>query len=107
MQSEKLAHIERAGFILRPDSSLEIKEVFISIKKQFEEAGIEVLLAKESAVMIGVEGVDFTQMCERCDFLVSLGGDGTLLSLVRNSYKYHKPNLWSVSTPGIWGFWRM
>ncbi len=90
MQSEKLAHIERAGFILRPDS-LEIKEVFIAIKRQFEEAGIEVLLAKESAVMIGVEGIDFAEMCERCDFLVSLGGDGTLLSLVRNSYKYHKP----------------
>jgi NAD+ kinase len=32
-------------------------------------------------------------MCEESDFLVSLGGDGTLLSLVRRSYLYNKPVL--------------
>ena len=90
MHAEKLAQIQKAGFVLRPDSS-EIKEVFVAIKKQFEAAGIEVLLAKESASMVGMEGVDFEAMCQACDFLVSLGGDGTLLSLVRNSYQYHKP----------------
>jgi NAD+ kinase len=41
--------------------------------------------------MIGVEGLSFDKMCEEADFLVSLGGDGTLLSLVRRSYGYHKP----------------
>jgi NAD+ kinase len=43
--------------------------------------------------MIGVDGVEFEWMCENVDFLVSLGGDGTLLSLVRRSYGYNKPVL--------------
>ncbi len=41
--------------------------------------------------MIDMEGIEFEDMCKKCDFLVSLGGDGTLLSLVRRSYKYNKP----------------
>jgi NAD+ kinase len=79
-----------AGFILKPDSP-EIKELFNSIKKQFEAFGLTVLLSKKSAKMIGEDGVDFDTLCKQSDFLVSLGGDGTLLSLVRRSYKYNKP----------------
>ena len=41
--------------------------------------------------MIGEDGELFDNMCQRADFLVSLGGDGTLLSLVRRSYGHHKP----------------
>jgi NAD+ kinase len=48
-------------------------------------------LAENSAEMIGETGVKFKAMCEESNFLVSLGGDGTLLSLVRNSYGFHKP----------------
>jgi NAD+ kinase len=43
--------------------------------------------------MIGEEGVPFDEMCEKSDFLISLGGDGTLLSLVRRSYGHQKPVL--------------
>ena len=43
--------------------------------------------------MIGEQGVDFERLCEESDFLVSLGGDGTLLSLVRRSYAWRKPVL--------------
>jgi len=32
-------------------------------------------------------------MCKASDFLISLGGDGTLISLCRRSLKYHKPVL--------------
>jgi len=59
----------------------------------FEAKGIKVLLSSRSAKMIGLEGIDFNEMCKNADFLVSLGGDGTLLSLVRRSYPYHKPVL--------------
>lgn len=90
MSSQKLDKIEVAGFILKPNDP-GIKTLYEHIKTQFESRGISVLLAERSANMIGEKGVAFETVCEKADFLVSLGGDGTLLSLVRRSYKYHKP----------------
>ncbi len=90
MNNQKLKKIEVAGFILKPNDP-EIKSLYLKIKKYFEERGIEVILAKRSANMIGENGELFDTMCEKSDFLVSLGGDGTMLSLVRRSYGYHKP----------------
>ena len=89
MGAEKLEKIECVGFILKPDSP-DMKPVYENVKRKFEKRGIEVLLAERSAGMIGERGVDFEEMCSRGDFLVSLGGDGTLLSLVRRSYGWHK-----------------
>lgn len=87
---KQLAQIKTAGFVLKPNT-VEIKPIYEKIKAQFEARGVRVLLAKNSAKMIGLEGLDFDAMCEASDFLVSLGGDGTLLSLVRRSYGHHKP----------------
>ncbi len=87
---EKLAQIKTAGFMLKPNAP-EIKPLYEKIKAQFEKKGIVVLIGKNSAKMIGLEGLPFEKICEEVDFLVSLGGDGTLLSLVRRSYGYHKP----------------
>ncbi len=91
MKKNRLESIKKAGFILRPDSD-DIDNIFYNIKSSFELHGIDVILSEKSAQQIGYkDGVDFDQMCKEADFLVSLGGDGTLLSLVRRSYKYHKP----------------
>jgi NAD+ kinase len=90
MSKEKLAKINIAGFVLKPDSP-EIKSLFEKIRVQFEAKGISVMLSEISARMIGLDGVPFEEMCAKADFLVSLGGDGTLLSLVRRSYGHHKP----------------
>ena len=90
MSNQKLAQIKTAGFILKPDAP-EIKPLYEKIKIQFENKGITVLIGDISAKMIESEGIPFESMCEKSDFLVSLGGDGTLLSLVRRSYDYHKP----------------
>ncbi|WP_082792115.1 NAD(+)/NADH kinase [Sulfurovum riftiae] len=90
MSKEKLVEVNTAGFILKPDSP-EIKPLYEKIKAQFEAKGISVMLSEKSAKMIGLEGVPFEEMCAKADFLVSLGGDGTLLSLVRRSYGHHKP----------------
>ncbi|ADV46391.1 NAD(+)/NADH kinase [Nitratifractor salsuginis] len=90
MNKDRLQKIESAGFVLKPDSP-EIKPIFQEIRKLFEERGIRVALAERSAAMIGERGTPFEKMCEESDFLVSLGGDGTLLSLVRRSYPWHKP----------------
>jgi NAD+ kinase len=75
---------------LKPNDP-DIKPLYERIKGQFEARGISVLLASNSAKRIGEQGVKFKEMCEASDFLVSLGGDGTLLSLVRRSYGYKKP----------------
>ncbi len=92
MSVQKLNHINTAGFILRPTTP-EIKELYMRIKSQFEDKGIKVLLSEKSAEMIGESGLVFDTLCIESDFLVSLGGDGTLLSLVRRSYGYDKPVL--------------
>jgi len=92
MSSQRLEQIKTAGFILKPEAP-EIKPLYEKIKAQFEAKGISVLISQNSAEMIKVEGLPFKKMCEESDFLVSLGGDGTLLSLVRRSYSYHKPVL--------------
>ena len=92
MQSEKLHTIKTAGFILKPNDK-GIKSVYQSVKKEFEKRGISIILAERSAEIVGEKGLPLKEMCEEADFLVSLGGDGTLLSLVRHSYSYgiHKP----------------
>ena len=90
MSDHRLEKIKTAGFILKPNDP-GIKVLFERIRSEFEAKGITVLLAERSAGMIGLQGIPFEQMCEASDFLVSLGGDGTLLSLVRRSYGHHKP----------------
>jgi len=90
MSKEKRVEITTAGFVLKPDSP-EIRPLYEKIRAQFEAKGISVMLSEKSAEMIGLDGVPFEKMCAKADFLVSLGGDGTLLSLVRRSYGHHKP----------------
>jgi NAD+ kinase len=80
----------KIGIVLRP-SSPDIKDLFIKVKTEFEKYDATVYLDTNSAKMIGFIGIEFDRMCEICDILVSIGGDGTLISLARRSYKYNKP----------------
>ena len=89
---ELLPTIKTAGVILRP-SSPELKKTFDEIKKLFEYSNIEILRENNSANMIGLEGLSLEELCKKVDFLISVGGDGTLLSVVRKSFKYDKPVL--------------
>lgn len=90
--SLQLGQIRKVGFTLKPNDK-NIEALFLEVKQMFEKRGIEVLLSLKSAKFIGHQGVAFEAMCKESDFLVSLGGDGTLLSLVRRSYHYNKPVL--------------
>ena len=92
MQKEQLSRIKKVGFVLRPDS-LDMLTLYLSISKKFQDHGIEVLLGRESAEELGLDGIEFEEMCNKVDLLVSLGGDGTLLGLVRRSYGFDKPVL--------------
>lgn len=96
MKSEKsyklLDKIENIGVVLRPQSP-ELKDIFSKIEDLFLKKNINLLLENNSAKMIDKDGVDFDTLCKKVDFLVSVGGDGTLLGLARKAFKYDLPVL--------------
>lgn len=79
--------IKTIGVVLRP-STPELKEHFYTLEKIFNRYGIEVYIESISAGMIGIMGMEFDILCESTDAIVTLGGDGTLISAVRRSFKY-------------------
>jgi len=83
----------KAGFVLKPKNTFKIKDMFLKIKSVFEKYNIEVLLDLVSAKSIGLLGIEFENMCKQVDFIVALGGDGTLISVSRRAYKFDKPIL--------------
>ncbi len=87
--NELLSSNKSAGIILKP-SSPELKETYFKIKALFEESNIDLYLEDNSANMISLEGYPLNELCKKVDFLISVGGDGTLLSVVRKSFKYDK-----------------
>jgi NAD+ kinase len=88
-----MSKVKKVGFFLRPNKP-ELLKPFKNIKKKFETFGVEVLIDRKSANMIGAfEGVECSELCKTSDILVSLGGDGTLLSTVRKSFGFNKPIL--------------
>lgn len=84
--------IKKVGVVLRP-SSAHLKSDFERLEKIFKSYNIEVLIEVKSAKMIGLSGESFKKICSECDFLVSFGGDGTLISTVRRSFDYDIPIL--------------
>ncbi len=82
--------LKKVGIILRP-STPELKETFYSAKQIFESRGIEVMIDNISGAMIEVLGQQFDIMCKESDLLVTIGGDGTLISAVRRSHAFSTP----------------
>lgn len=90
--TEKLEHIRTVGLASKPeDTSLVC--YYQEIEKAVLAHGMRLLVEEKSAVWLGCQGVPFEQMCKESDFLISLGGDGTLISLCRRSFEYAKPVL--------------
>ena len=84
--------IKKVGVILRP-STPELKSTFFKLEKIFAKYNIEVYIDSISGGMIDVMGMEFEHLCKQCDILVTLGGDGTLISSVRRSLSYDIPVL--------------
>ncbi len=82
---------KNAGLILRYESRL--LEPYKKLKSVLDRFDISLHIEKRSAELLGVDGVDFKELCKRCDFLISLGGDGTLLHVARSSYECSLPIL--------------
>ncbi|RXJ83374.1 NAD(+)/NADH kinase [Arcobacter cloacae] len=89
---ELLSDIKNVGIVLRPTSP-ELKSTYLKIKELFEKERINVLLEENSAQMINDKGYSLEELCQKVDFLISVGGDGTLLSVVRKSFNFEKPVL--------------
>lgn len=88
--SELLKNKNIAGIILKPNAKY-LKDIYKTIKSTFEKHGISVLLEESSAKMIDEK--DYTEcelLCQKCDFLVTIGGDGTLISATRKSFAFDK-----------------
>ena len=89
MQRKK---IKKVGVILRP-STPELKDDYYRLEKIFNSHDISVNIESISGGMIGVMGMDFDLLCQTSDALVTLGGDGTLISVARRSFKHGIPIL--------------
>jgi len=84
--------IDAIGVVLRP-STPELKDKFYELKAIFEKHNIEVLIDNISGQMIDIMGQEFDLLCSNVDMIVTLGGDGTLISAVRRSFKFKTPVL--------------
>jgi len=84
--------INTVGVLLRP-STPELKDKFFQIKEIFEHHNIDVIIDTVSGGMIDVMGQEFDIMCQSADILVTLGGDGTLISAVRRAFSFNIPVL--------------
>ena len=82
--------IKILGVFIRPNSP-ELKTQCEEIFKLFKSAGIEILIESKSADMIKHKGYDLKEILKKADALLSIGGDGTLISCVRNSIKSNLP----------------
>ena len=90
--SEKLPSIKTVGLSIRPNSP-QLKVYYEKLLNKFEKYGVKLLVEKKSAKILDIEGTSFEKMCQESDFLISIGGDGTLISLSRRSFPYDKPVL--------------
>ncbi|OCL92199.1 NAD(+)/NADH kinase [Aliarcobacter thereius] len=89
---KQLEKIKNIGIVLKPNSP-ELKNTFLDIKKLFLKNNINIILEEKSANMIGEFGRDFDDLCKEADFLISVGGDGTLLGVARKAFLYDLPVL--------------
>ncbi|MDD5156943.1 NAD(+)/NADH kinase [Sulfurimonas sp.] len=89
MNSKKF---NKVGVVLRP-STPELRDDYEKLEAIFVGHNISVVLESESALMIGVAGESFDKICIESDFLITIGGDGTLLSTVRKSFEFNIPIL--------------
>ncbi|MDR1613988.1 MAG: NAD(+)/NADH kinase [Campylobacteraceae bacterium] len=88
---ETIIKFKTIGLVLRQETYL--KKEYEKIKNGFASFGANVILEENSAKTIGLNGVSMQELCSVSDILVSLGGDGTLLWTVRESFRFQIPIL--------------
>lgn len=80
--------IRKIGLVTRPDSNLD-KEILI-LKEILDTKNVELLLFKETSKVLEIAKFELDKLFKESDFIISLGGDGTLISLCRKACEYQK-----------------
>lgn len=80
--------IEKIGLVTRPFSNLDLE--ISHLKKLLAFRNVELLLLKENSKQKDGLRYDIDTLFQKSDFVISLGGDGTLISLCRKAYEYDK-----------------
>jgi NAD+ kinase len=83
--------IERVGLVIKPHAP-DIVNILKKLIFYFEKKGIKCLLEEVAAQKLReYEGVSREELSEKVDFLVVLGGDGTLLSIAHLAAQKNVP----------------
>lgn len=90
--NEKVDNVKIVGLVSKPNDTT-LSGYYQDIKQALNKHGVDLLVEHNSAKLLGTTGIDFETMCQKSDILISLGGDGTLISLCRRSFRYKKPIL--------------
>jgi NAD+ kinase len=91
-KNKKLDSIGCVGLVTKPNDT-SLGSYYQRIKSALEKYNVKLLVETNSAKNLNTNGIDFEEMCLQSDFIISLGGDGTLISVCRRSYRYDKPVL--------------
>jgi NAD+ kinase len=89
---QKPEKISCVGLVTRPNSN-HLKPYYTKLKKALDKQDVALLVSTDSAKQFDIKGTDSKEMYEKSDIIISIGGDGTLLGLSRDSYLYKKPIL--------------
>jgi len=74
--------IHTIGISLKPDQP-QLGALVQELEKWLRDRGVEVLLGREAANASGLPGVPRSELADKVDLMIALGGDGTLLSVAR------------------------
>jgi NAD+ kinase len=74
--------IRSVGVCLKPDQP-ELAVIVRSLQSWLAERGLEVVLGRQAAAATGSRGAPRSELAEKVDLIVVLGGDGTLLAVAR------------------------
>lgn len=86
-----MAEAPRVGIIANPAKD-GAAELLTDLRRQFGECGVPLLFETETAALVGsVAGVPFDTLSDEVDLLVVLGGDGTILWVLRQLQEKVKP----------------
>lgn len=81
-------NVHKIGLVSRLNTDL--KSDILKLKTIFDKRQIELLLAKDCAKSFDLKSYELDELFEKSDFIISLGGDGTLISLCRKAYQFEK-----------------